>query len=47
MSSTKFTDKVLVLDGGKIVAFDSHEKLLKKNTIYKDLFQAQAQYFKE
>lgn len=47
MSSTKFTDKVLVLDGGKVVAFDSHEKLLKMNTIYKDLFQAQAQYFKE
>ena len=47
MSSTKFTDKVLVLDGGKVVAFDSHEKLLKINTIYKDLFQAQAQYFKE
>ncbi|MDO5028899.1 MAG: ABC transporter ATP-binding protein [Bacillota bacterium] len=45
MSSSKFCDKVLVLDGGKVVAFDSHKNLIQGSTIYKDLYQAQAQYF--
>lgn len=45
MSSSKFCDKVLLLDDGKIVDFDSHENLMKGNNLYKDLYLAQAQYF--
>lgn len=45
MSSSKFCDKVLLLDDGKIVDFDSHENLMKGNNLYRDLYLAQAQYF--
>ena len=34
MSSSKFCDKVLLLDGGKIVDFDSHNNLMKKNNLF-------------
>lgn len=45
MSSSLFCDKILLLDGGKIQAFDSHNNLMKGNNIYKELFSAQAEYF--
>lgn len=45
MSSTKFTDKILLLDNGKIAAYDSHEKLMKYKNKYSDLYKAQAKYF--
>lgn len=46
MSSTRFTDKVLLLDEGKIKAFDSHENLMKTDNIYSILYKSQAQYYK-
>lgn len=46
MSSTRFTDKVLVLDEGKIKAFDSHENLMKTVNIYSRLYKSQAKYYK-
>ncbi|WP_311537908.1 ABC transporter ATP-binding protein [uncultured Anaerococcus sp.] len=45
MSSTRFTDKILLLDEGKIAAYDSHEKLMKYKNKYSDLYKAQAKYF--
>ncbi|WP_296128258.1 ABC transporter ATP-binding protein [uncultured Anaerococcus sp.] len=45
MSSTRFTDKILLLDNGKIAAYDSHEKLMKYKNKYSDLYKAQAKYF--
>lgn len=45
MSSTRFTDKVLLLDEGKIKAFDSHENLMKTDNIYSRLYKSQAQYY--
>lgn len=45
MSSSKFSDKILLLNDGKIEAFDSHENLMKSHNLYRDLFNAQAQYF--
>lgn len=43
MSSSVFCDKILVIDGGRISDFDSHEKLMeKKDSLYYKLFQAQA-----
>lgn len=46
MSSTRFTDKVLVLDEGKIKAFDTHENLMKTENIYSILYKSQAKYYK-
>ena len=45
MSSSRFTDKILVLDEGKVKAFDSHEKLMKTDNIYSKLYKSQAQYY--
>lgn len=45
MSSTKFTDKILLLDDGKIAAYDSHNNLMKYKNKYSDLYKAQAKYF--
>lgn len=45
MSSSRFTDKILLLDGGKAAAFDSHENLMKTDNLYSKLYKAQAQYF--
>ncbi|HEY4543375.1 MAG TPA: ABC transporter ATP-binding protein, partial [Tissierellaceae bacterium] len=46
MSSSKFCDKILLLDEGKIKDFDTHDNLMKKDSIYKKLFNAQADNFK-
>ena len=45
MSSSRFTDKILLLDGGKAAAFDSHSKLMTYDNLYSKLYKAQAQYF--
>ena len=34
-------DRIIILDDGKVAAFDTHEKLLKENEIYKDLYESQ------
>lgn len=46
MSSSVFCDRILVLDGGKISDFDSHENLMKKgDSLYCKLFRAQAENY--
>ena len=45
MSSSRFTDKILLLDEGKAAAFDSHENLMAYDNLYFKLYKAQAQYF--
>lgn len=45
MSSCKFCEEILVLDGGKLAERGSHEELLRKGGIYAGLFEAQAEYY--
>lgn len=46
MSSSMFSDKIIVLDKGKIVDIDTHENLMnKKESLYATLFQTQAQQY--
>ena len=45
MSSSRFTDKILLLDNGKAAAFDSHDKLMAYDNLYSKLYKAQAKYF--
>ena len=47
MSSSTFCDKILLLQDGKMAAFDSHQALMKGHNLYRDLFMAQAQHFLE
>ena len=47
MSSSVFCDKILIVDGGTIADFDTHENLMKKtDSLYYKLFQAQAENYK-
>lgn len=43
VSSVEDADRILVLDGGKINGFDSHERLLETNEIYRDIYESQTQ----
>ncbi|MFM1534814.1 ABC transporter ATP-binding protein [Helcococcus ovis] len=45
MSSSTFSDKVLLLDGGKIVGFDTHKNLMQGHNLYRELFETQAQNY--
>ena len=47
MSSCRFCDRILVLDGGKIVQEGSHDKLLQETDgLYYRMWVAQAQYYR-
>lgn len=41
ISSVESADRILVLDEGKINAFDTHENLLKENEIYQEIYNSQ------
>ena len=47
LSSTRFCDRILLLEHGEIIEEGSHESLLAGNTRYAELFQVQSQYYKE
>lgn len=46
MSASRFCDRILVLDQGKIIGNGSHDELLQSNELYYSLYEAQAQYYK-
>ena len=41
ISSVEHADKILVLENGRINGFDTHEKLLETNEIYRDIYESQ------
>ena len=41
ISSVEGADRILVLDNGRIGAFDSHENLLKNSAIYQEIYESQ------
>ena len=41
ISSVQDADKIIVLDDGKVDAFDTHENLVENNAIYRDVYEAQ------
>jgi len=45
-STVRNADRILVLDEGKIIEEGSHEKLMKKQGLYAELFNLQAQGYK-
>lgn len=47
MSSSIFCDKILIIDGGTVADFDTHENLMKKKeSLYYKLFHSQAENYK-
>ena len=47
MSSSVFCDRILLLQNGEVVAFDSHENLMKSENLYRELFLTQAAHYQE
>jgi ATP-binding cassette subfamily B protein len=41
IASVQDADKILIMDGGKIIAVGTHEQLLKENSIYQELYYSQ------
>ena len=41
ISSVEHADRILVLDNGRISGFDTHDRLLETNEIYRDVYQSQ------
>lgn len=41
VASVEHADKIVVLDGGKIIACGNHETLIKTSTIYREIYEAQ------
>ena len=41
VASVEHADKIVVLDGGKIVACGNHEKLMQESDIYREIYEAQ------
>lgn len=42
ISSIEKADRIIVLDGGRVSGFDSHERLLENNAIYREIYLAQS-----
>lgn len=47
LASTKFCNKIMFLENGKIAEFGTHEELMKKGGKYKEMFEIQSQYYVE
>ena len=41
VSSVEHADRILVLDNGRVNAFDTHEHLLESNAIYREIYDSQ------
>ena len=46
LAATKFCDKIAVIANGAVEEYGSHEELIAKQGIYKELFQYQASLYK-
>jgi len=47
LASTRFCDRILLLDGAKFIEEGSHEELMAVGGTYKELFEIQSKYYKE
>ena len=47
LSSTRFCDKIVMFEDGRIIEEGTHEQLIKANRKYRNMFQVQAQYYKD
>ena len=41
ISSVQYADRIIVMEDGKVNAFDTHENLLKNNEIYREVYESQ------
>ena len=41
VSSVEHADKIIILDGGKIIALGNHDELMKNSDVYREIYEAQ------
>lgn len=47
LSSTRFCDRIILLDNGKIVEEGTHDELISLNGKYAEMFETQSKYYKK
>ena len=47
LASTRFCDRIIMLDNGNIVEEGTHQELLDKGGKYYQLYEVQSKYYKE
>lgn len=47
LASTRFCDRIVLIDGGKVAEQGTHEELLDKNGLYSHMFSLQSKYYKK
>lgn len=47
LASTRFCDNIAMFEDGRMVEYGTHEELMAKNGKYADMFNIQAQYYRE
>lgn len=47
LSSTRFCDRIAMFKSGEMVEYGSHEELIRRGGAYAEIFEIQAQYYKE
>ncbi len=45
LASTRFCDKIIFLEDGRITEMGTHEELMEKNGAYADMFRVQSKYY--
>lgn len=45
LSSTKYADRIIVCDAGKITENGTHDQLIKEDSLYKEMFTTQAELY--
>lgn len=47
LSSTRFCDRIILLEGARILEEGSHEQLMNQKGRYAELFEVQSQYYRK
>jgi len=47
LASTRFCDRIALIGNGGIIEIGTHDELIKLGGLYREMFDAQAQYYKE
>ena len=47
LASTRFCDRILLINNGNIEESGTHDALLNNNAFYRDMFETQAKYYRE
>lgn len=45
LASTRFCDRIIFLENGRITVMGTHKELMKKNGTYADMFRVQSKYY--